>query len=63
MKQAIKESTIRISKTDCAKLPDSVGFHAGGDSHIRRDEKAIIKEQKSNGLKPFRVVNGKIKEL
>ena len=53
MKQAIKESTIRISKTDCAKLPDSVGFHAGGDSHIRRDEEAIIKEQKSNGLKPI----------
>ena len=63
MKQAIKKSNIRISKTDCAKLPDSVGFHSGGDSSIRRDSEAIVSEQKSNGLKPFNIVNGKVKEL
>lgn len=63
MKQAIRKSNIRIKKTDTAKIPDNVGFSSGGDSFIRRDEVVIIKEQKSNGLTPFRVIDGKVVNL
>ncbi len=65
MKQAIKKSNIKLSKTHTGKLADSFGFDGRGGSYIRRDSDAILQEQKSNGLAPmsFNPVTGELKQL
>ncbi len=65
MKQAIRKSKIKVTKTYTGKLPDSFGFNGKGGSYIRRDREAIIAEQKSNGLTPisFNPETGEMKYL
>lgn len=65
MKQTIKKSNIKLTKTYTGKLPDSFGFNGKGGSYIRRDREAIIAEQKRNGLTPisFNPETGEIKYL
>ncbi len=56
---------MKNSKTKTGKISSSVGFNSNGGSVIRRDQKAIIKEQKRNGLAPisFDPATGVIKYL
>lgn len=44
---------MKNQKTQTGKIANSVGFNSNGGSSIRKDQKAIIREQKRNGLTPI----------